>query len=195
MLAVNAILNRVNEWSEPDCTQMVRVVGARLATLGCVVVEVSAIGIVSLQVLKRLCSNAINTGKKVYRMISLWKNANGKESVKVIPVPHTESLVRKLLNICKLIIGLASTILVGIIFSPKGNFEFHMTLGLAVDQLTARRQKAIEDKQNLDLMKITVENAREKRFFEFQAARQAERETLEKAQSIDPHLAEKLMIV
>lgn len=192
MLAVNSVLNRINEWSEPNRKPFTRVICSRLGTAACVPVEVAAIGILALQVICRVGVSGLNTAKKIFNVVflkkpAIQKNGSGDDSKKA-----AENL-KKLLTIAKLIIGIVSTILIGIIFSPKMNFRFHMDLGLAVDNLKEQKEREMAIKLDLENKKSEVERARARRFEEFQSEMESEKQAREQEQAIDTRLAEFLV--
>ena len=108
------ILNKICEWSEPSQTTTTRMFLTRSAAFACALFEVAAIG------------------ETIYKGITtIFSNSTCK----------LEECKLSLFKIAKLTVGIASTVLLGIAFSPAINYRIHVALGLVEYDLNLSKQR------------------------------------------------------
>lgn len=211
MSEINSVLNRVHEWCEPERNPMTRMFLSRLGGVVCLVVEAVSLTFNAYRSVYKSVSNVCNVTRRSFLLICCCGCFKKEKKEKVDPnkekVDSTDEVkarmsvrlnpddrVRiRLLNVCKLIVGIISTAFFGILFSPMINFRIHLKLGLGVDNMAERRKRELAAKIEYELKKNEVEKERAQRFAQFQENRRAEREAKELESAIDAHLAELLV--
>ncbi len=189
MLAINALFNRIHEWGEPEQRPATRIVLTRLGGVAGSVIETFAIAYSSLNVGLKFGDTLGNISIKT--ISALFPKSRLATNLNKLPA-SLNNLKNNLLHVCKLIIGLASTLLLGTFFSPELNFRLHLKLGLVVDNLNIKKQKELKAKLTAETKAAEITQARASRFSQFQAERQAAKELQEQENAIDRHLAELL---
>lgn len=189
MLTVNMLLNRIHEWGEPEEHPIKRIALTRLACLGAVALECFCTVEAAWSLGNQLYSTTkVLAGKGLYHIFPkspLFQNFATQGL-------NTQAIGTSLLQICKLIVGLASTLLIGVIFSPEINFRLHLRMGLAVDNLLVRKQKDLAAKLAAEAKAAELAQVRAIRFAQFQAEQRAAKDA-GKPKPIDSHLAELLV--
>lgn len=180
---LNTTLNHVHHWGEPEEHPMKRMFLTRATTVGCAVLE----AIDLLWSTGRLAyvlgkEGVILSNKMYYQIKHLEPHQNNNLTSLKVAGKDTIALIA----------GLASTILIGSLFSPEVNFRVHIKLGLAVDSLAARKQKDLEIKLRIEANAAEVTKQRAIRFAQFEAERDAAKRAQAVEDSIDAHLAELL---
>lgn len=189
MLAINSVLNRIHVWGEPSQHPATRMFFTRIANVGSAILEGLAIVYGSLNVGLRVGDAATTVSLK---MVSTLLPHRLKNNLKNISTSLND-LTKNLLYVCKLIIGLASTIFFGIVFSPELNFRIHILLGLVVDNMDRRKQNELRAKVEADAKAVETTKERAARFAQFQSQRRMAREQEEQENAIDANLAEILL--
>lgn len=187
---INGVLNWVNEKNQPECNPLARMFLTRLGGVVCLVTEAVTVVFNALKALQRSATNVFSFTRRSFLMLCccMCGRLPRKEGI-----PMRERFRTRILNICKLVVGIASTIFFGIVFSPMLNFKIHIKLKIAVDMLAEKRRK--EQVANDETLRVIreVEEGRAKRFAEFLESRQLEKEAKEQENAIDAHLAELLI--
>lgn len=186
MLAINCMFNRVHEWGEANRPPVNRILLTRLGTM-------AGAGIESLTI----AFGSLNVGVKLGDIVTKYSM---KTFSKLFPksrfaanLPKSAASFNKvkdnLLLVSKLIIGLASSLLLGILFTPELNFRIHLKLGLIVDNLDIRKQKEQKATLDAEVKAAEITRLRANRYAQFQSQRQAAKNAEEKENAIDTNLA------
>lgn len=183
-MILNSLLNRIHEWGEPDKSLVKRIVFTRLGSTACLPVEVVSLAFSSLEIAWNATLFSYELGKKVKRIVLR------EESSEHLPV---NPLKNSFFTTCKLIVSIASTLIIGVILSPELNFRLHLKLGLAVDNLSVTKQKELQIKLETQRRAEEITKARAARFAKFEAERQAAKDEEIAKNAFDAHLAELLM--
>lgn len=186
MEAVNTLLNRIHEWGEPEAHPMQRIALTRVASLGTAVLEYFSLLGASFDLGWNLYQDIKTLSHKGLYLI--LPKSQGSEN----PIHPFPSTGKSVIQICKLIIGIASTLFIGVIFSPEINFRIHLKLGLAVDNLVLRKQKEVDDKLAAEVKAAELAEMRAARFAKFKSEQLLEKNA-EKLEPINAHLAELLV--
>jgi hypothetical protein len=188
MLTVNGTLNRIHEWSEPARHPMARFFLARLGCIACTAIEAVAAAFAILECTKHA---AEGLKRAIKALLIVNHQALENQAHRRIGC-HT--IIADLLEICKLIVGIASTVFIGIVFSPEINFRIHLKLGIAVDNLAVKKEKQLKAQIDTKIKAAKIAQERAERFAKFQAQRQTAKDASEQEYAVDCRLAELLGI-
>lgn len=162
---INWISNRIHEWGQPEQHLLRRVGLTRLASVACMTIEILAVSSNAIRCL------GIQTGCLIKGSAFLfYKIFPRVEHLKFIDnnLSGLEDLKKCIIKIAKIIAGIASTVFFGLVFSPEVNFRLHIMLGLAVDNLTVKKEKQLKDQLEFEAQSAIITIERAKRFAKFQ---------------------------
>jgi hypothetical protein len=141
---LNTTLNKIHEWNEPEYHPLKRMFLTRICEVGCAAIEASV-------VVRKMAELTFTCFKK----------------------PSKHDLKSRVSEISRLIIGLSSTIFIGMLFSPEGNFKIHVKLHLAIDTLAEKNQKILTTKLQAELAKNEVNAIRDALFSKLEEIQRA----------------------
>lgn len=186
---LNNTLNKIHDWGEPQCHPMKRMFLTRITSVACIALEASGLAWTTVRIATLSVQEArILSAKGVCKIVPPMKKLLKSASKKSLALPIKEAY----LDICRLTAGLASTILVGALFSPELNFRLHIKLRLAVDNLALKKQRELDAKVRIETKAAEITKARAERFALFELERKAAENAKAKEDAIDAHLAELL---
>jgi len=187
--SLNNCLNSIHTWGEPEQNPMKRMFLTRLGGIAGTAIETTAIGwsVVRIGMLcTRECKNVcMRTFCRIIPAASSCMKYVDNPSLK-------QSIKDAFMDTCKLIAGVATTLFIGIIFSPELNFRIHIKLGLAVNNLTVQKQKELDAKLRTETKAAEITKARAEQFAQFEQERKALKDAQDQEDAIDSHLAELL---
>lgn len=187
---LNSLFNQIHQWSEPEQNPMRRMFLTRISEVGCALIEIGSIGF-------KIAELAMLGGKQLTLLSS---------KVVFEIFPHSKQIQRycnrpsfsnelkvKGKELCELVAGLASTLCIGILFSPEANFKAHLKLGLIIDNLAEKTQKKLAAKLQAELKNAEITAARKERFEKFEAEKQINKLKEIEAHAVESRLAELLL--
>jgi hypothetical protein len=189
--SINAMMNEIHRWGETDQHPMKRMFLTRLGSAACSVFECAAVAKATLHLGATACRAATGLGVRIARFTfphANWTSGTPTSSFNAGAINDAMNVL------CRLIAGLASTVFVGVVFSPELNFKLHLRFGLAVDDLTAKKEREVAAKLAAEVSLAEVAQARKERFDAFETARNVKRQEEEDKNAIDSRLAELLNI-
>ncbi|HEV8051556.1 MAG TPA: hypothetical protein VGP47_03610 [Parachlamydiaceae bacterium] len=187
---LNKTFNQIHRWSEPEQQPMTRMFLTRITEIPCTLIETALIVIKTLEL-------SVNGAKQLV-------TATSQAAVKVFPNSQLlqeyareplllQDLKSQGQEISRLVMGLTSTIFIGIFFSPEANFKIHLKLGLITDNQAEKNQRALAVKLQMELQKAEITKARNARFAKLEADKQSSKDAEAQAYAVDSRLAELLM--
>lgn len=191
MHPLNSLLNHIHEWGENEQHPMKRMFLTRFACFACSGIELFALGLSLANLGAEIGKAAISLSTRSLQIIQAKGHPPKKELL--LDSIYSQRITKKFLLTCKLVAGLASTLLVGVILSPEVNFRIHLKLELAVDNLIIKKQKELKARGIAETKAIEISKARALRIAKFDAERLAHKKAQEKAQALDERLAELLL--
>ena len=182
--------NQIHHWSEPEQHPMTRMFLTRITEVPCTILEAALIVFKTLEL-------SLTGAQQLMR-------ASSKIAAKVLPNSQIlreyadrpsffQDFKSQGLDISRLVVGLTSTIFIGVFFSPETNFKVHLKLGLVTDSQAEKNQRALAAKLQMELQKAEITKARNERFAKLEAAQQASKDAEAQAYAVDSRLAELLM--
>lgn len=103
---------------------------------------------------------------------------------------NSQGLVSKVSLIGKMVLGAISSIFFGVVFSPELNFFFHRKLGLAVDDIALRKEKALQVMLKEERKAVELRQKKEAELSRFEKERM--KAEVELDEELDAELAELL---
>lgn len=186
---INSPLNQIHRWSEPEQNPMTRMFLTRLSEIVCLVIEVSLISFKALEIsllgAKQMTLLVAKTVNEIFPSLKKFKSHSPASS-------YFSTIQTKGKNIGYLVAGLASTVFIGLIFSPEANFKIHLQLGLATDNLAEKNQRELAAKLQAEMQKAKITKERTERFAKLEAERQAAKKAEREAYAVESRLAELL---
>lgn len=171
LLKINVVANRIHEWSESGQNLWKQIALARICSIALAAIEATSMLYYSAFLLTwQLPVNVIN--KSIYVCGSILSRIKRLENIQC-QAPNLVPIKKNMFSIAKIIVGLASTSFFGIIFSPEINFWLHCKLGLTVDNVGLRKEKAMKVKLEVEAKAAIIRKERAERFTQFQNERQA----------------------
>lgn len=83
--------------------------------------------------------------------------AVGQTALKIFSAANFGDVKDSTEKLCRLIIGLASTILIGVVFSPAINYRIHIALGIVVHDVALRKEKQAQFNAQRQIEKVQLE--------------------------------------
>lgn len=83
--------------------------------------------------------------------------AVGEAALKIFSGSKFSDVKKSVEQLCRLIIGLASTILIGIVFSPAVNYRIHIGLEIVLHDVTLRKEKQVQLNAQRQIVKAQSE--------------------------------------
>lgn len=129
MISVNRVLNTLHEWSAPQHHPLKRMAFTRLGSIVCLSTEITS-----------FCVNSIFLGLQTanYLLDLSFKNIDLSSQKK--------DLWKRCTIIFKFALGVISTAIFGLVVSPEINFHIHLKLGLAIDHLSERKRRELNQR-------------------------------------------------
>jgi hypothetical protein len=168
---------------------MTRMFLTRLTELACAVIEVASIvfNMIKLTIIatKQLLRFSSKLAITLFPQSKFLQASSNQSSF--LPEIKATSL-----EISRLITGLASTVFIGVIFSPETNFKIHLKLELAIDNLAEKTQRKLAAKLRSELQKAEIIKARTERLAKLNVEQLETKQAEIEANSVDSRLAELL---
>lgn len=184
-------LNQIHCWSESEQHPMKRMLLTRLGGVGVAAIEVALIIFKSAEIGIVCGKQALMTAsKEAVRLFPdlkvQWIRDNAAEESLLEPIKASYY------EIFQLVKGLASSIFLGIVFSPESNFKYHLQLNLVVDDLAVRSKEKLTAKLQAEEQKAVITKARHARFSELEAEELEVNRANAEEYSVNSRLAELL---
>lgn len=170
-MLINTPLNRIHEWGDPIQHPLKRLFLTRLEGI-----TTSALEVLDLANTLFECAEQLAHTSQVLACRSLYVIFPKSQRIyKIAKQPSDpKNIFDTLLKIGKLVIGIISSITLGIFISPELNFRFHLWMRLIDNNLNMRTQKLLQAKLSAELEAIKISQQRAERFAQFQENQQKE---------------------
>ena len=182
-------MNDIHRWGENDQHPMVRMFLTRTVGLVCAFTEIGASIKQSFHLSILTAKASAVFAAKVGRLA--FPNNPWLTTHSLKPIPK-EDIKGSLEDLYKLVAGIASTIFIGVLFSPEINFRNHLFLGLAADDLAVKRERDLAAKLAAENTIAELARARAERYNIFVEARDAQRKEETEKNRVDSRLADLL---
>lgn len=186
---IDSTFNQIHYWSEPEQNPMQRMFLTRLSEIGCVAVETFSLICKTIELMTLVGKQLIILSSKPAGIFSYPKFHDSFFP----PFFLLSDIKFGAEEMCRLIVGLASTIFIGIVFSPETNFKIHLKLRLIRDNLAEKTKKERAIKLLLEKQSAEIIKARKERFDTLKTLENATQETENKMKIVKNQLTKLLL--